>query len=316
METLGPSVTQIKSALGNNQHVRLVGELEVFSLTYSSMGGSVFKPGARRDFYVEPITTPVFGALTDSQVDTLNAAVYHKKRPTRELLAIPRQFAEAYNQIFKEMLPSEFPEAFGTLNFQFGPAGVSLGEKVIIASDPVGTVSKRVETKFVDPRMQELAKTAIEVPLVESSENMKMEVWVRLFPTGMGRLVHEYETGYYLNGNVVQWDQSENNNLVYKGRYISIDSLTPSQLQALVRGEVPFPKVEYLDKSVFEGDPDKVKDILMRRLTSRDNKYGPFRMFANADYIMGSSKEFEYGNFDEVSYDAQKSRDGDTSVFH
>ena len=83
MEKLVPSVEQIRSSLENSQHVKLVGEFEVLSIPQYNPRLNV-----RRDFYVEPMTPPVFSELTDSQVDALNAAAYYKQTPTKELTTI------------------------------------------------------------------------------------------------------------------------------------------------------------------------------------------------------------------------------------
>ncbi|MDO8618597.1 MAG: hypothetical protein Q7R49_01475 [Candidatus Daviesbacteria bacterium] len=310
-EQLRPSVAEIKSALENNQHVRLVGELKVLNLT----GYNYNLPGVREDFYVEPINPPVFSELTDSQVDALNAAAYYKRQPTRELTAIPRQFSDLYNQILHEMLPVEqfegFVSPFGFVS-NLAASRVYLGERHFNAIDTAGTVATKIERNYLDPKLQEQSAMLGQPPVQESNVEMGVDIHVRLFPPAMGKLVHEYETGYYLNGNVVQWDQSENNNLVYKGRYIDMEQLSPEQLQALARGEFPFPKIEYLEKSVFAGDPDEVQQIISHRLTRRSIVLAEFRPGG----ILGRSPEKPAGDFDETSYDPEKFRTGDPSAIH
>lgn len=303
-----PSVSQIRSVLENNPHVNLVGDLQVVAIYgYSS---NYF--GARRDFYVEPKNPPAFGELTDFQVDVLNAAAYYKRQPTRALTTIPRQFAELYNQILQDALPVDDQyqidrRAFGYVS-NLASARIYLGFRQIAVSDRAGSVHKRIETKYEDPQIQAQAERIGQLPVGEIHESMDLDVRVRLFTPGMGDLVYRYEKGFYLDGNVVEWNQD---NLVYKGRYIATNQLSPEQLQAIGRGEFPFPQIEYLETSEFEGDSTEAEQFIRKRIMSR----GSDAQFVLGRFAIGADQEVE-GDFDKESYLATVPRTGDPSAVH
>lgn len=257
------SLAAIRQELAEGNIASLVGELAVLHPTGYN---GIFYP--RTDFYVEPLVPPQIPGLTDDQVNALNAAAYYKRQPTAELSAIPRHFADEYNRVLRDMLPpTRFPGS--TVRFGFvsnlADARVNFGYRMYRVQDETAQITQRTAVVVTNPKLQSQLVRVQRVDHTETREHLT-EVRVRLFPPGLARRVYDYEKGYFVDGNVREWKGP-----VYKGIYIPEDQITPSQLQALARGEQPWPEVEYLTESEFNGDPEKVMKLLISRTVGRES---------------------------------------------
>lgn len=279
------TLTDLRNQLGHGGVVSLVGELVVL---HPGTRGEGFY--SRRDFYVEPLVPPQIPELTDRRVDALNAAAYYKRQPTRKLATVPRQFVEDYNRALRDMLPHErFPGS--TMPFGFvsnlASSRVNFGYRMYSLADDSAQVTQRTDVTVTDPELQrQLARVQRETHT--ATRKRLSDVRVRLFPPGLAERVHNYEKGYYVDGNVQEWEE-----LVYKGRYISEDQLTPNQLQALARGEQPYPEVVYLPESEFQGGPDQIMELLVRRAIYRETETSGWRFGVGRPEIDDPTPEYQ-----------------------
>lgn len=260
------TLADIRNQLETGGVVSLVGELAV--LHPRGLPGSLT---VRRDFYVDPKNPPQIPELSDEQVETLNAAAYFKRQPTRVLSAIPRHFAEDYNHILQAMLPPDrFPGwtvAYGFVS-NLASSRVMLGYRMYKLNEPVGQITQHTEVEVSDPDLQkQLRLIQMDTPHTHRG-TIGVDVRVRLFPPSLGTRTYLYEKGFYVDGNVKEWKEP-----VYKGRYISDSALSPEQLQAVARGEQPYPEVEYLPQTEFSGDSRQLMELLVRRAIHRDSTH-------------------------------------------
>lgn len=270
---------RVEVELNKNPNIRVVGQL------------TLLQPGTHRgytsvrDFYVEPTDSPAVEAIEDREVVDLMHAAARKTiflRPST--FKVPEQFAATYNQILETMLrPENFADGLGgitlfTPTVSFRAAKVSFGSLTLREPYPVGKTVMVTQSEFDTPELQRQA-------VLIGAEASRLEydipgiIRVRLFPTGLGRRVAEYERGYYLEGNVEEWKE-----LVWRGKYISIDAVSPEQLVAISEGLEPYPEVVRLPYSTFyEGTPEEVKAIRKERLHQRSSRdsWSTFARFAD-----------------------------------
>lgn len=163
--------------------------------------------------------------------------------------------------------PDKFPG--NTVRFGFvsnlASSRVDFGYRMYTVPDLTAQVTQRTDVVVQDPELQrQLARVQGEIHTATAQH--PTDVRVRLFPQGLAERVYAYEKGFYVDGNVQAWSE-----LVYKGRYISVDEITPQQLRDLARGEQPWPKVVYLPESEFTGDPAKIRELLVHRVAERES---------------------------------------------
>ncbi len=262
---------------------------------------------ARRVFYVKPVNPPAIAELTDKKVDALNAAAYYDRQPTPALAAIPVQFAQDYTDILKSLTrvlnlparltPFTFVSNLRSSRVEFGRLFIP---EAVIGEAKV-TTSCKIE--LVDNALHGQARFMSKASSIKETKPIEGTVEIRLFPPGLGSLVYAYEKGYYIDGDVEEWKD-----LVWQGRYITPNALTPDQLQALARGEKPYPQVKYLAESIFKTlTPKKA----LEELTGREDKRIAERM-TSTEY----RKPYQGGDFDEANYDPNRQRDADPEVPH
>lgn len=292
-----PSVSQLQAALAGNPLVNLVGDLEV--MTAFRHNGHV--SGLRRDFFVEPKSPLSFGVLSDREVEVLESAASFKSQPTLKFTRIPRQFTALYNAVLEGCLPSYEYKAARRRDFGYvsnlHSSRVELGSLEFDTTDRIGGEETTRAVTFDDPRLQAQAELMGEPKFERFKTVFGIDVHVRLLPPGMCEWVYRYEKGYYQDGNIAELSQ-RNNTLVWDDRYVDFDTLNPRQLQALARGQFPFPELKYLEKSVFEGDPKKVGKIMKERILGRESSIVKDMFGAGG---MLSNPEDAAGSFDEVT---------------
>lgn len=292
----------VKESLAKT-HLELVGDLSVLStndwLTFFG----------RRVLYVEHRNAPQIPVLTDSQVDALNAAGYYKRFPTPELAAIPLQFAAEYNALLQGL------KAATGIPFRIDPFRL-LVSRLDTHLNYLGSMSVQgilgqsaVEIKTTtniyvrDESMAQQAMRIAEPPFKKHTHNIGGFISVHLFPPGMGRVIFEYDKGYYIDGDVAEWKD-----VIYKNRYVDRETINFLQLQEIARGEHPYPEIVHLDKSIFETMTEEEARLEMRR---RGVTMGSMRWT-----LRNFFSDYSGGDFDETSYDPSLKREGDPQENH
>lgn len=292
----------IERLLGS-ANVKLIGDLTILG-TSNGREYSV-----RRVIYLEPQNPPQIPVLSDRQVDALNAAMYFHRQPTPELTTIPLQFVDEYNAIL-ESLSEKAGGQVGLNPFvlrvsNIGESHIGLGSLSFRTTLGKSQVVTTTTTEFsLDcPSLEQQIKRFSEPTVQKFANNIDGLLWFRLFPPGLGSRIYAYEKGYYVYGNVEEWEE-----LTYRNRYINYWTLSFDQLQALARGEEPYPEVKYLEKSIFDGkSPQEIIKILQEREQKR------------VSWILTIGEWFRPysgGNFSEDSYDPNIQRDADPNAKH
>lgn len=254
----------IESELINNPDVVLVGHLHLIQPAEFNRFTAI------HDFFVEPSVPPVFDELTPEEVSLLEESAWNHSLLTEDLLRIPGQFADGYNHILESIFPVK---DFDGVDYTFKPfrfttglrsARVQFGYRTFKNPQPVGESSVTRRTEITVPELADQAASLGLDSATSDSGPIAGDIRIRLFPQGLGERVYRYEKGFYLDGDVKDWKEP-----VWNGRYISVDAATPAQLAALAQGQFPYPDVEYLDTSDFDGDPEEATKLRTDRLRMR-----------------------------------------------
>ncbi|MDD5415485.1 MAG: hypothetical protein PHE48_00590 [Candidatus Daviesbacteria bacterium] len=228
-----------------------------------------------RDFFVEPAAALIVEPPEDHEVvDLLNAAAWERAYLRPGLFKALEQFADAYNLILKTMFR---PEIFADVSWAVTPftPTVSFRETKVQFGSITFEEPYPVQAEFATPELQRQA-SLLATDLSQQEHTIPGIVRIRLFPQGLGDRVFRYEKGYYLDGNVAKWKD-----LVWGGRYISVNSVSPEQLRVIAEGQFPYPEVEYLPFSIYDGkDPEEARAIRNDRLFDRSSSQN-FQNFAS-----------------------------------
>lgn len=241
------------------------------------------------DFFVEPKYPPSTTPIDHEEVALLQASVWKPElRPEKGVDAL-HDFADKYNEVLRTATNvRDFPdidiyESPFIVTSSFRDARVTFGAIRLDEPYPMGKTTVTSESTFLTPELKEQAEQlGLGAPIVQEVATFG-EVRIRLFPPLFGDVVHRYEKGYYQVGDVEKLD-GRTGTLVWGGKYVSFDSISPHQLSAMAQGEFPFPELKYLPTSVYNCDPEEARKIRRDRLfikTSHEDFVAGFAQIAH-----------------------------------